>query len=108
MTTTARWLASAAVYGCLMLAIAFTPLPGGALLGGVLLIWFALGFTLRSYSAIVLVFVVPIWGAIRGTTSGDMGADWPLELLVAVPAGALFVAAGVWAGRLREANTPNG
>jgi hypothetical protein len=100
--STKRWLLSAAMYGCLMLAIAVGGLPGWAAAVGVVVLWVALGFAVRSYAAIAFVLVIPLWDAVRGTTSGDLGQVWALDLVILGPLGAAFVAAGVFVGRRRR------
>jgi hypothetical protein len=97
-----RWLLTTAAYGCLMLAIALARLPGAAASLCAVAIWVALGYTLRSYAAAMFVLVVPLWDGIRGTSSGDVGPDWHLDLVIVVPLGALIVAGGVWLGRSRQ------
>lgn len=106
--STKQWAVGAIGYGCVLAGIAWTSLPGWATALCVIALWVALGFWLRSYAAAVFVLVIPLWDAVRGTASGDLGPDWVLDLLLLVPVGAVLVSAGAFLGRRRTRVLPTG
>ena len=64
------------------------------------------GYRMRTYAAVILLLLLPLWDAHTGSTTGDLGETWKLDLIFVLPVGVPLVAVAAFVGR-RHARARN-